>query len=94
MRLTDEQGIMLAVNPAFCQIVGLPAEELVGRPYTAIYSDTEDLAEMMQKYQQRFAEKKIESQFERHVDLPLRQGRRCRAVQFLHRSWRRAARCC
>jgi sigma-B regulation protein RsbU (phosphoserine phosphatase) len=67
MRLTDEQGIMLAVNPAFCQIVGLPADLLVGRPYTAIYSDTEDLAEMTQKYQQRFAEKKIETQFERHV---------------------------
>jgi PAS domain S-box-containing protein len=38
MRLTDEQGIILAVNPAFCQIVGMPAEELVGRPYTAIYA--------------------------------------------------------
>lgn len=67
MRLTDEQGIMLAVNPAFCQIVGLAADLLVGRPYTAVYSDTEDLLEMAQKYQQRFAEKKIESQFERHV---------------------------
>ncbi|HUD48972.1 MAG TPA: SpoIIE family protein phosphatase [Candidatus Baltobacteraceae bacterium] len=67
MRLTDERGTMVAVNPAFCQIVGLPAESLVGRPYTAIYSETEDLADMAQKYQQRFAEKKIESQFERHV---------------------------
>jgi sigma-B regulation protein RsbU (phosphoserine phosphatase) len=67
MRLTDERGIMLAVNPAFCQIVGLPAESLVGRSYTAIYSDTEDLVEMAQKYQQRFAEKRIENQFERHV---------------------------
>jgi sigma-B regulation protein RsbU (phosphoserine phosphatase) len=67
MRLTDEQGTMIAVNPAFCQIVGLPAEELVGRPYTAIYSEREDLAEMMQKYQQRFAERKIDSQLERHL---------------------------
>jgi sigma-B regulation protein RsbU (phosphoserine phosphatase) len=67
MRLTDEQGIMLAVNPAFCQIVGLPEAELVGRPYTAIYSPNEDVAEMMQKYQKRFAEKKIEMLLERHV---------------------------
>jgi sigma-B regulation protein RsbU (phosphoserine phosphatase) len=67
MRLTDEQGIMLAVNPAFCQIAGLPAEELVGRPFTAIYAETADLADMMQKYQKRFAEKKIETLFERHV---------------------------
>jgi sigma-B regulation protein RsbU (phosphoserine phosphatase) len=67
MRLTDEQGIMLAVNPAFCQIVGLPAEELVGRPYTAIYSPSEDAAEMMQKYRKRFAERKIETHLERHL---------------------------
>jgi len=67
MRLTDEQGIILAVNPAFCQIVGLPAEELVGHPYTVIYSPTVDVAEMMQKYQKRFAERKIETLLERHV---------------------------
>ena len=67
MRLTDEEGIMLAVNPAFCQIVGLPAEEMVGRPYTVIYSPAEDVAEMMVKYQKRFAERKIETLLERHV---------------------------
>ncbi len=67
MRLTDEQGIMLAVNPAFCQIVGLSAEELTGRPYTAIYAPSEDAAGMMKKYQERFAEKKIEILLERHV---------------------------
>jgi sigma-B regulation protein RsbU (phosphoserine phosphatase) len=67
MRLTDEQGTMLAVNPSFCQIVGMSAEELVGRPYTAIYAATEDVAGMMQKFQQRFAEKKIETLLERQV---------------------------
>jgi PAS domain S-box-containing protein len=67
MRLTDEHGTMIAVNPAFCQIVGLTADSLLGRPYTVIYSETEDLADMTQKYRQRFADKKIESQFERHV---------------------------
>jgi sigma-B regulation protein RsbU (phosphoserine phosphatase) len=67
MRLTDEQGLMVAVNPAFCQIVGLPAEELVGRPYTTIYAATENVNDMMQKYHQRYAEKKIETLLERHV---------------------------
>jgi PAS domain S-box-containing protein len=67
MRLTDEQGIMLAVNPAFCQIVGLPADQLVGRPFTAIYSPSVDVADMMQKYQKRFADKKIDPLLERHV---------------------------
>ncbi len=67
MRLTDELGIILAVNPSFCQIVGLPSDELVGRAYTVVYSESEDLAAMMQKYQQRFAERKIDNQLERHV---------------------------
>src|SRR5580692_9171833 len=67
MRLTDENGIMLAVNPAYCQIVGLSAEELVGHPFTVIYAASEDVADMMQKFKQRFAEKKIETLLERHV---------------------------
>ena len=67
MRLTDEQGIILAVNPAFCQIAGLPAEELVGRPYTVMYAPTEDVAEMTRKYKERFSEKRIETLLERHV---------------------------
>jgi sigma-B regulation protein RsbU (phosphoserine phosphatase) len=67
MRLTDEQGLILAVNPAFCQIVGLPENELVGRPFTTMYARTVEAAEMMQKYQKRFAERKIEALFERHV---------------------------
>jgi sigma-B regulation protein RsbU (phosphoserine phosphatase) len=67
MRLTDDEGMMVAVNPAFCLIVGLPSEKLLGRPYTVIYAETEDQTDMLQKYKQRFGEKKIESQFERHV---------------------------
>jgi PAS domain S-box-containing protein len=74
MRLTDEQGTMVAVNPAYCQMVGLPAEELVGRSYTVIYDQSEDVAEMMRRYQKRFADKKIEILLERHV--ALRSGRR------------------
>ena len=67
MRLTDEQGIIVAVNRSFCSIVDLPAEQLTGRPFTAIYADTEDVAEMARKYQQRFAENKIQPKLERHV---------------------------
>lgn len=67
MRLTDELGIILAVNPSFCHIVGMRQDELIGRAYTVIYSESEDLAEMMQRYQQRFAERKIDSQLERQV---------------------------
>lgn len=67
MRLTDGEGTILAVNSSFCLIVGIPAEELEGKPFTAIYSDQEDISEMMAKYKERFAERKIDTQLERHV---------------------------
>lgn len=67
MRLTDGDGIMLAVNPSFCQIVGMKQEELEGQPFTIIYSEQEDLAEMMEKFKERFAKRKIETQLGRHV---------------------------
>ena len=67
MRLTDSNGIILAVNSSFGQIVGMNSAELEGKPFTATYSDAEDLAEMMQKYQDRFASRKIETQLERRV---------------------------
>ena len=67
MRLTDEQGVIIAVNPAYCQIAGLRAEELVGRPYTIVYADGRELAEMMEKYQERFAARTMESHLERRV---------------------------
>ncbi len=67
MRLTDSNGIILAVNSSFGQIVGMDSAELEGKPFTATYSDAEDLAEMMQKYRERFASRKIETQLERRV---------------------------
>jgi sigma-B regulation protein RsbU (phosphoserine phosphatase) len=67
MRLTDEQGTILAVNPSFCYIVGMKADDLIGRPFTVIYSEDEDLPDMMHKYQQRVADRGIEANLERHV---------------------------
>lgn len=67
MRLTDELGIILAVNPSFCQIVGMRADELLGRAFTVAYAESEDLAEMMQRYQQRIADRNIGEQLERQV---------------------------
>ena len=51
LRARDLEGRVTYVNPAFCQIVGLPPEELVGKappmPYWA--------PEAMEDYQRRFA---------------------------------------
>ena len=33
MRLTDKNGIVIAVNNAYCKMMGIKAEELVGKYY-------------------------------------------------------------
>ncbi len=51
LRARDLEGRVTYVNPAFCQIVGLPPEELVGKAPPMPYWAPEAMAD----YQQRFA---------------------------------------
>lgn len=51
LRARDLEGRVTYVNPAFCQIVGLPAEELVGKAPPMPYWAPEAMAD----YQARFA---------------------------------------
>jgi two-component system sensor histidine kinase DctS len=51
LRARDLEGRVTYVNPAFCQIVGLPAEELIGKRPPMPYWAPEAMAE----YEQRFA---------------------------------------
>ncbi|MHB1688585.1 MAG: PAS domain S-box protein, partial [Ignavibacteriaceae bacterium] len=37
MRLTDENGIIIKVNNAFCKLVEKTRDELEGNPYNVIY---------------------------------------------------------
>ncbi len=67
MRLTDANGIVIAVNSSYATIVGMPQEQLIGKPFTIVYSESEDLEEMVHKYRERVAERKIEMQIERRV---------------------------
>lgn len=52
LRARDLEGRVTYVNPAFCQLVGLPPEELVGKLPPMAYWAPEAMAD----YQQRFAE--------------------------------------
>ncbi|HWW68776.1 MAG TPA: PAS domain S-box protein [Duganella sp.] len=69
LRARDLEGRITYVNPAFCQIVGYPADEIVGRlppmPYWA--------PEAMEEYQSRFASVlagKVTPQFETFFQRP------------------------
>src|ERR1043166_3471436 len=48
MRLTDEDGNIVAVNEAFCRLVGLPRHELEGAPFTVIYAESENPERILQ----------------------------------------------
>ena len=69
MRLTDSKGIIVAVNPAYCWLVGKTSEELVGHLFTSIYADTENPEKMAHTYESRFKERQAEPQYERRMIL-------------------------
>ena len=67
MRLTDDQGMIVAVNEAFCRLVELPASKLVSHPFTATYAETENLDQILLKYRQRFHSQSVEKLIERKL---------------------------
>jgi len=65
MRLSDEKGVIVAVNDAFCKLVGMKVTELEGRLFTAAYAETEDLQGMIVNHRERFLKRKNEFKVER-----------------------------
>jgi PAS domain S-box-containing protein len=67
MRLTDETGTIVAVNQAFCDLVGMKRQDLEGMPFTVTYAEGENRAGKLASYQQRFKQRKIEKRIERRL---------------------------
>src|SRR5208282_4939810 len=55
MRLTDENGVIVAVNEGFCKLVNMGQNELEGKPFTAIYAETGEREKMLAEYRERFS---------------------------------------
>ena len=68
MRLTDQNGTITRVNRAYCELVRLKEEELVGKPMSVIYKKDSD--HIIKKYSRRFEEdtipEKIKGNFQLH----------------------------
>lgn len=69
MRLTDEAGIIVAVNDAYCKLVGMDRSELEGKPLTVIYADAENPDLLLSRYRDQFQNRVIERQIERQFTL-------------------------
>jgi PAS domain S-box-containing protein len=55
MRLTDENGIIVAINDAYCRLVGMEAGALEGKPFTIVYAESEDRETLFRQLQEHFS---------------------------------------
>ena len=69
MRLTDKDGNIVAVNDAFCKLVGMSREKLEGKPFTVVFADSEQPGQMLEKFVRRFRDRVVEHQRERRLTL-------------------------
>ncbi|HPY30470.1 MAG TPA: PAS domain S-box protein [Verrucomicrobiota bacterium] len=69
MRLTDGEGNIVAVNEAFCKLMGLRRDQLEGQPYTVAYAESQDHERLLRKYRERFRDRVIERQIQRRLTL-------------------------
>jgi diguanylate cyclase (GGDEF)-like protein/PAS domain S-box-containing protein len=68
IRLTDAEGIIWFVNPAYCQLVGLTEEQLIGQPLSIVYAPHER-EHVLRRYRERFERGTIEEQMQREIEL-------------------------
>jgi two-component system, NtrC family, sensor kinase len=68
MRLTNERGIMLMVNEAFCRMVGMDRDDLEGKSLNIIYAQTAR-EHVLQSHNQRFISRTISPVLERELVL-------------------------
>ena len=61
MRLTDQNGVIVAVNDAFSRLVGMPAQQLEGKPFTVIYDPGADWEKLLKVHRDYFESGKTQS---------------------------------
>ncbi len=69
LRITDSKGVIIAVNDAFCRLVGMQTEELVGKPFTITYDGSVDPSTLLAEYYTRFNEGNISPVMNKRVRL-------------------------
>jgi PAS domain S-box-containing protein len=70
MCLTDENGVIIAVNKAYCKLFGLETEQLEGKLFTIVYAESEKPQAMLESHREHFraraVDRKIQRQFSLH----------------------------
>jgi len=69
MRLTDENGTIVAVNDAYCRLVDMERTHLEGKLLTIVYAHPDQRERILSRYRERFRDRAIERQAERRLTL-------------------------
>ena len=69
MRLTDKNGIIIAVNEAFCNLIEMKAQDLLEQPLTVTYKGEINKESMLRNYQARFKERNFQTNLEQKLIL-------------------------
>jgi PAS domain S-box-containing protein len=69
LRLVNEQGVIVAVNDAFCRLVGMEAQALEGQPFTVIYAASEDRDKILEQHREAFLARNVVRKPERRYVL-------------------------
>jgi two-component system sensor histidine kinase/response regulator len=73
MRMTDAEGTIVHVNEAYCRLVGIGSDELIGKPFTVVYDQSCLPPNIMETYHGRFLSHGVEALFSHEIKL--RDGR-------------------
>ena len=60
MRLTDGNGIIIAVNKAYCDLVCMKAEDLEGKLFTVVYAESENPQAILEKHREHFQARAVD----------------------------------
>lgn len=69
MRLTDGTGVIVAVNPAFCSLVDMKEEQLIGKHFTVIYPAGDTAEQIRGSYDVKFRSGNIKTRYEKTYTL-------------------------
>jgi PAS domain S-box-containing protein len=69
MCLTDENGVIIAVNRAYCKLFGLEAEQLEGKPFTIVYAESEKPQAMLEAHRDHFRARAVDRKIQRQFNL-------------------------
>ncbi|PJA95919.1 MAG: hypothetical protein CO129_09105, partial [Ignavibacteriales bacterium CG_4_9_14_3_um_filter_34_10] len=68
MRVVDENGIIINVNDAYCELLGITKDNLLGKPFNVSYVITDE-DKSLERYKEKFKQRNIPKKFENQIFL-------------------------